>query len=71
MGSLFGGCATARLVMLEGIAWRLPPWLVLGMGIFLPAALVGLSFFMFASILLLLKVLKASDEVQVSGVKLN
>lgn len=64
MGLLFGGSATARVLTLEAVTWLLPPGLVVGMQIFLSAALIGLSIFMLASIPMLLKVLKASDEVQ-------
>jgi PAS domain S-box-containing protein len=64
MSLLFAGSASARILTLEAIAWRLPAGLVFGMQIFLCAGLLGLSLFMFASIPMLLKVLKASDEVR-------
>jgi PAS domain S-box-containing protein len=64
MSFLYVGSALARVLTLEAIAWHLPVWFVLGMKVFLPAALVGLSLFMVASIPMLLKVLRASDEVQ-------
>ena len=64
MSLLFAGCGAARILTIEAEAWHLPAWLVYPMRMFLPAALVALSIFMFASIPMLLKVLRASDEVQ-------
>jgi len=64
MSFLFAGCGTARILTLEAEAWHLRLWFVYPMRLFLPAALIVLSVFMFASIPMLMKVLRASDEVQ-------
>lgn len=64
MSLLFAGCGAARIGTIVGGAQNWPEWLLVPMHLFLPGALVVLSIFMFASIPELMKVLRASDEVQ-------
>jgi CheY-like chemotaxis protein len=64
MGILYGICGAARIVSELGYSSAWPAWLVAPMHIFVPAALVVLSIFMFSSIPTLIKVLRASDEVR-------
>jgi two-component system cell cycle sensor histidine kinase/response regulator CckA len=64
MSSLFGGCGATRILTVLGYTQNWPGWLLSSLRIFMPIALVVLSIFMFSSIPPLLKVLRASDEVQ-------
>lgn len=64
MSCLFASSGAARIAIMLSAGHDWPDWLLSAMRLLLPGALVLLSLFMFGSIPELLKVLRASDEVQ-------
>lgn len=64
MSLVFALCSAAQVGRMLASTQELPSWLLSWMQMFVPAALMALSIFMFVSIPLLLSVLRVNDEVR-------